>query len=74
MKEIKNCPFCNSKVHLEQSDDIFLVICYGCKIRTPFLTSEVDAVELWNRRERHEDMPSYQMLLKLYKQTVKDGK
>lgn len=54
-EELKNCPFCNSKVQIKQTavskeKNVFLIKCNKCGTSTPVFYTKEELTEFWNKR------------------------
>jgi len=60
MAELKPCPFCGSiaRIHINRSDyhleDLYKVMCCGCKASQPWINDSYKAFEYWNKRVADE--------------------
>ncbi len=57
MEELKPCPFCGGMAYqfgermCEKNKKEAALMCICCKARGPIVTTRVDAIAAWNKRE-----------------------
>lgn len=52
MEDLKPCPFCGCRARLRGDDfwNGYFVRCVGCFVETDYNSTELEAIEAWNRR------------------------